>query len=95
MATLRIPTPLRTYADGQNELTVQGSTISEVLDDLLARYPALGPHLMNGEGELRPFVNLFVGEENIKDLQGVQTPVKPDDRLMLIPSIAGGAHTAA
>lgn len=90
MPSLRIPTPLRTYTDGQSEVTVQGSTIADVLDDLTARYPAIAPHLFNGEGKLRPFVNLFLGENNIKDLQGVQTPVNDTDRLLLIPSIAGG-----
>jgi adenylyltransferase/sulfurtransferase len=64
--------------------------VSEALDDLLMNYPALQPHLLNGQGELRPFVNLFLGEENIKDLQGVETPLDEGDRLILIPSIAGG-----
>jgi sulfur-carrier protein len=90
MATLRIPTPLRAYTGGNNEIAVQGSTVGEALDDLVTLYPALRPHLYNGEGKLRPFVNLFLGEENVKDLQGLATPVSQDDRLLLIPSIAGG-----
>jgi sulfur-carrier protein len=90
MATLRIPTPLRTYTGGNNEITVQGNTVGEALADLVTIYPALRPHLYNGEGTLRPFVNLFLGEENIKDLQGLATPVAESDRLLLIPSIAGG-----
>jgi molybdopterin converting factor small subunit len=90
MATLRIPTPLRAYTGGQSEVQVQGCTVSDALNDLVARYPALGQHLFNGGGELRPFVNLFLGEENIRDLQGVETPVREGDRLMIIPSIAGG-----
>jgi adenylyltransferase/sulfurtransferase len=90
MPTLRIPTPLRPYAAGNTEIPVQGETVLAALEDMLARYPDLRPHLFSGEGQLRPFVNLFVGEENIKDLQGVQTPVKEGDRLLIIPSIAGG-----
>jgi molybdopterin converting factor small subunit len=90
MATLRIPTPLRAYTGGNNEIAVQGSTVGEALEDLVTLYPALRPHLYNGEGKLRPFVNLFLGEENVKDLQGLATPVSQSDRLLLIPSIAGG-----
>jgi adenylyltransferase/sulfurtransferase len=90
MTTLKIPTPLRAYTSGQSEVNVAGAKISEALTDLMTQYPALKPHLFNDGGELRPFVNLFVGESNIKDLQGVDTPIKDGDRIMLIPSIAGG-----
>ena len=92
MPVLRIPTPLRAYTDGQSEVIVTGSNISDVLADLTAQYPALKPHLFNEGGDLRPFVNLFVGESNIKDLQGVDTPIEDGQRIMLIPSIAGGCH---
>lgn len=90
MTTLRIPTPLRTYTDGKSEVNVNGAKISEALADLTAQYPAIKPHIFSEGGDLRPFVNLFVGEHNIKDLQGVNTPIKDGDRVMLIPSIAGG-----
>ena len=68
MPTLRIPTPLRTYADGQSEVAVQGSTVAEAMNDLLSQHPTLRPHLLNGDNELRPFVNLFINDENIKEL---------------------------
>lgn len=90
MPVLRIPTPLRAYTNGQSEVTVNGSNISDALTDLTTQYPALKPHLFNDGGELRPFVNLFVGENNIKDLQGVETPIRDGEKIMLIPSIAGG-----
>jgi adenylyltransferase/sulfurtransferase len=90
MPSIRIPTPLRTYTGGESEITVQGQNIAEAMQDLVEKKPALQPHLFNGEGDLRPFVNLFLGEENIKDLQGLQTQLKEDDRVLLIPSIAGG-----
>lgn len=90
MPTLRIPTPLRPYTSGQNEVPVRGSNVAQVMDDLVVSYPGLKPHLYNGEGSLRPFVNLFLGEDNIKDLQGIETPLKEEDRLLLIPSVAGG-----
>jgi len=92
MPALRIPTPLRAYTNGQSEVSVNGSNISDALTDLTAQYPALKPHLFNEGGELRPFVNLFVGENNIKDLQGVDTPINDGEKIMLIPSIAGGRH---
>ena len=90
MPKLRIPTPLRSYAGGQNEIQLQGETVAKLLEDLLNHYPALRPHLTNGEGELRPFVNLYLNEDNIRELQGMETPLSENDRLMLIPSIAGG-----
>ena len=94
MPVLRIPTPLRAYTDGKSEVTVSGSNISDVLADLTSQYPALRPHLFYDSGDLRPFVNLFVGENNIKDLQGVDTPIKDGEKIMLIPSIAGGTYVA-
>ena len=90
MPVLRIPTPLRAYTSGQSEVTVSGADISEALTDLTNQFPTIKPHIFNDGGELRPFVNLFVGEHNIKDLQGVDTPIKDGDKVMLIPSIAGG-----
>lgn len=90
MPSLRIPTPLRAYTAGQSEVVLQGNTVQAVIQDLAAQYPAIKPHLFNGEDNLRPFVNLFLGENNIKDLQGLATPLQEQDRLLLIPSIAGG-----
>jgi len=90
MATLRIPTPLRAYTGGQSDVLVSGATAADALSELVNQFPALKPHLFKEDGELRMFVNLFKGEENIKDLQGLQTPLADGDRLMIIPSIAGG-----
>ena len=90
MTTLRIPTPLRPYAQGQSEVKVQGQTVREALSGVTQQYTALQPHLFAANGELRAFVNLFLNEEDIRQLQGLDTPIKEGDRLMLIPSIAGG-----
>jgi adenylyltransferase/sulfurtransferase len=90
MTTLRIPTPLRPYAEGQSEISVQGLTVGEALNDLVTQYPALKKHLFAETEELRPFVNLFLGDEDVRHLQGVDTPLKDGDKLMIIPSIAGG-----
>ncbi len=90
MTTLKIPTPLRYYTDGQAEVTVDGSTVAAAMRDLVEQYPTLEQHLYNGNGEMRAFVNLFLGQDNIKDLQGLETPLSEEDTLRLIPSIAGG-----
>jgi molybdopterin converting factor small subunit len=90
MSTFKIPTPLRSYTNGQAEVTVNGVNIASAMTSLIKQYPTLKPHLYNESGELRMFVNLFLGENNIKDLQGLETPLGENDRLILIPSIAGG-----
>jgi molybdopterin converting factor small subunit len=90
MPVLRIPTPLRSYTSGQSEVTVSGQTISDALADLTTRHPNLKPHIFREDGELRAFVNLFKGEDNVADLQGMQTPLAENDRVLIIPSIAGG-----
>ena len=90
MVTLRIPTPLRPYTDGVSEINVQGGKVSEALNELTAQYPAIATHIFTETGELRSFVNLFLNEEDVRHLQGVETEIKEGDRLMIIPSIAGG-----
>jgi len=90
MTILKIPTPLRYYTNGQAEVAVAGSDVAEAMRDLVGKYPTLEQHLYNGDGKLRNFVNLFLGENNIKDLQGLETPLNEGDTLRLIPSIAGG-----
>jgi molybdopterin converting factor small subunit len=90
MATINIPTPLRVYAQNQSLVTVQGANVGEAMQHLVTEFPALKQHLYNNQGNLRPFVNLFLGADNIKDLQGLETPLAEDAQLRLIPSIAGG-----
>jgi molybdopterin converting factor small subunit len=91
MTTLKIPTPLRYYTNGQAEVAVNGINVAAAMRDLVDQYPTLEKHLYNGNGDLRNFVNLFLGENNIKDLQGLETPLNEGDTLRLIPSIAGGS----
>jgi molybdopterin converting factor small subunit len=90
MTSIRIPTPLRAYTSGQSEVLVTGKTVLEVITDLTTRHPTIKPHILQDNGELRPFVNLFKGEDNVNNLQGLKTPIAEGDRLLLIPSIAGG-----
>jgi molybdopterin converting factor small subunit len=89
MATIKIPTPLRAYTAGQAVVTVSGTTVHDVLADLAEQHPGLRQHLFE-DGELRSFVNVFIGENNARDLDGMETTVSDDDTLRIIPSIAGG-----
>jgi molybdopterin converting factor small subunit len=95
MSTVRIPTPLRPYAGGHKELETSASSVTAALEDLVVRFPALGPHLFNGDGGLRPYVNIFVNDRDIRDLHGEATALAPDDRVMIVPSIAGGTDEGA
>jgi molybdopterin converting factor small subunit len=90
MPNLKIPTPLRPYAGGNSTISVPGEMVVDVLNATVESYPELKKHLYNDEGELRPFVNVFLGEDNIKQLEGLQTQLDDDDTLLIIPSIAGG-----
>jgi adenylyltransferase/sulfurtransferase len=90
MPNLKIPTPLRPYASGQASLELQGGTVAEILAETVRTYPDLKKHLYNEDDQLRPYVNIFLGEENIKQLDGLETRLDPEDTILIIPSIAGG-----
>lgn len=90
MTTIRIPTPLRPYTNSQAEVPVSGATVGAVLGDLTRQHPTLKPHLYTEAGQLRAFVNIFLNDEDVRHLQGEATAVKDSDRLMIVPSIAGG-----
>lgn len=89
MASIKIPTPLRQYTANQNEVPVEGRTVGEALANLTAQYPDLRPHLYDGP-DLRNFVNVFLGDEDIRFLQELDTPIEAQSRLRIIPAIAGG-----
>jgi molybdopterin converting factor small subunit len=89
MAHIRIPTPLRPYTGNNEQVEVSGDTVDEALNDLITQYPELKKHIYN-EGKLRNFVNIFLGEEDVRYLQGGETPLSEDDQLLILPSIAGG-----
>jgi adenylyltransferase/sulfurtransferase len=89
--TVWIPSALQAYAGNQSEVQVQANTVGEALQALTAAYPDLRKHLYNEQGKLRSFVNVYLGEEDTRYLQGLETPVKDGDQLMIVPSIAGGS----
>ncbi|MDR1806417.1 MAG: MoaD/ThiS family protein [Propionibacteriaceae bacterium] len=90
MAKLSIPTALRAYTERQAKVDADGATVGAALAALADRYPDLRPHLFDEAGELRGFVNVFVGDTNIRSLAGLATPVTPDSVVALVPAIAGG-----
>jgi molybdopterin synthase sulfur carrier subunit len=93
MTTIKIPTPLRPYTDGQQEVRVKGHTVGLAVRDLSDQYPGLSKHLFDDDGRLRPYVNIFLNQDDIRTLGGEETPIKDGDLLMIVPSIAGGnAH---
>lgn len=89
MAQIKIPTPLRAYTGGEAQISVDGTTIGEALNNLVTQHPDLKPHLFNGD-ELRNFVNIFLGDEDVRFLDGLDTELEANDNLRIIPSIAGG-----
>ena len=89
MASIKIPTPLRAYTNNEAKVNAAGSTVGEALANLVEQYPDLEAHLFN-EGQLRSFVNIFLDDEDIRFLDGVDTEISDSDNLRIIPSIAGG-----
>jgi molybdopterin synthase sulfur carrier subunit len=87
--TVRVPTPLRTLTGGADEVTVSGGTVAAVIADLEAKYPGMKDRLMDEKG-VRRFVNIFVGDEDIRFLEGLSTEIKAGDRISIVPAIAGG-----
>jgi molybdopterin converting factor small subunit len=90
MPTVRIPTPLRTYTQNQEEVKVTGATIREVLQNLEQGYPGIGSRLLDDKGGVRRYVNIFQNDEDIRFLKALDTPVAESDRISIIPAIAGG-----
>lgn len=90
MTTVLIPTPLRRLTANQSRVEVAGGTVSEVIDALNASYPGIGERLLDQSGEIKRFINVFVNDDEIRTLQGAQTPVGAGDRVTIVPAMAGG-----
>jgi molybdopterin synthase sulfur carrier subunit len=87
---VRIPTPLRTVTKGAAEVEGDAATVGALIDDLDHRYPGLRERVLDGGGEIRRFINVYVNEEDVRFLQGTQTGVKAGDQVSIVPAIAGG-----
>jgi len=89
-AHVRIPTILRTYTDGESEVTAAGDTLSEVIDDLDANYAGIKGRILDDNGELRRFVNVYVGNDDVRFLENLETPTPDGAQISVIPAVAGG-----
>ena len=89
--TVRVPTTLRTLTAGASEVTVDGTTVSEVLESLESAHPGFKDRLLDDEGGLRRFVNLYVADDDVRFREGLDTAVADGDTVSIIPAVAGGA----
>jgi sulfur-carrier protein len=89
MSVVRIPPQLRSEVGGAREVPAEGGTVRELLDDLMARFPALHPQLVE-DGDIAPFVNVYVEGEDVRTLDGLDTPVEHGNTVILLPAMAGG-----
>lgn len=92
MATVRIPTPLRQYTAGSKAVPVDGKTLAEALEHLAGQWPGLRARLLDGSGQMHPFVNVFVDGEDVRLGLGLATPLREDAEIDVIPAMAGGAE---
>ena len=90
MPTVRIPTPLRKLTANQEIVTVSGATLGAILDELNQAYPGLGERILDEQGAIRRFVNIFLNDEDVRFLQEKETPVSENDEISIVPAIAGG-----
>ena len=90
MPSVRIPTILRPYTGGSSEVTATGDTLSAVLDDLEASFPGIRARVLDDSGELRRFVNVYVGNEDVRFLDGLATETPENVQISIIPAVAGG-----
>jgi molybdopterin synthase sulfur carrier subunit len=88
--SVRIPTILRSYTGGAAEVSAQAGTLREVIAGLNADFPGIGGRILDDAGKIRRFVNVYVGDEDVRLAQGLDTPVPPGTQVSVIPAVAGG-----
>ena len=90
MSTIKIPPVLRSSTGGAKEVSADGSSVGEVLRSLASEHPATESQLFSEEGELNRYVNVYVNDEDVRVLDGLETGVKPEDTIVILPAMAGG-----
>jgi molybdopterin synthase sulfur carrier subunit len=90
MATVLLPTPLRRLAGGQSKVTIDAADVGTLIQSLEQEYPGMSEKLLDGSGEIKRFINVFVNENEVRTLQGIATPVRADDKISIVPAMAGG-----
>ena len=88
--TVRIPTQLRPLTAGEGEIVLEATTVREAVSALEAAHPGIGERLLDESGELRRFVNVFVADEDVRFLEGLNTPLTPGQTISVVPAVAGG-----
>ena len=88
--TVRIPTILRTYTEGASEVPADGTTLAEVLDNLEANHGGIRARVLDDAGEIRRFVNVYVGTDDVRFLEGLSSPTPDGIQISIIPAVAGG-----
>jgi molybdopterin converting factor small subunit len=92
MATVIIPTPLRKFTNNTARLEVKASNIGDTVEEITLNFPDLKKHLLDDKGQIRSFINIFVGNDDIRNLQQENTLVKSDTIVSIVPAIAGGLN---
>ncbi len=87
---VRIPTPLRKLTSGMGEVIIEGHTVQEMIENLEKQYPGMRERLCDEGGDLRRFLNFYLNEQDIRFIQGKETPIKEGDEISIVPAIAGG-----
>ena len=90
MATVRFPAVMKYYVSNQSEFSVSAATVQELIEQIVEQHPAVKFHLLDGEGQLRRHFNIFINGVHIRDLNEMETPLKEDDKVILMASAAGG-----
>jgi molybdopterin synthase sulfur carrier subunit len=88
--TIEIPTAFRRFTEGAPKVDCNATTVAEALAELTTRFPALARHVRDDHGQIRQFLNIYLNDEDIRFLNGESSPLKSGDRVLLVPSIAGG-----
>jgi sulfur-carrier protein len=89
-ASVRVPTILRTFTSGTGEVTAEGSTLRQVLDNLEASFPGIRDRIIDEQGALRRFVNVYVGDDDVRFIGGLDAAISDGARISIIPAVAGG-----
>jgi sulfur-carrier protein len=89
--SVRVPTILRTYTGGESEVSADGATLSELLESLDSSFPGIKGRIVDEQGQIRRFVNVYVGNDDVRFLDGLDTKLSGDAKVSIIPAVAGGA----